>query len=270
MRGRSLVAKFSATAVTDALAAGATVLAGVPSMFRTLLAEPAFAAPTLRKILTGGETLGATLAAELQRRAPAAGIHDLYGLTETGSCDFHLDPSARPEGFGTIGIPTPNVDYRITDEARRPASSDRTPYGMLGYLDAPELTAASFVDGYFRTGDLARLRGDGRVEIVGRIKEIVSRGGNKIAPLEIDHVLARHPEVAAALCAGVPDPRLGEAICAVVVLKAGASLTVEALRVRCRAPRTLQDPRRVPDPGWASARRDRQGGPPRGRRTRRP
>ena len=73
---------------------------------------------------------------------------------------------------------------------------------MLGYLDNPELTADSFDGEYFKTGDLARMRPDDRVELVGRAKDIVSRGGIKIAPLEIDNLLCEHPAVAAALCAG--------------------------------------------------------------------
>jgi acyl-CoA synthetase (AMP-forming)/AMP-acid ligase II len=101
---------------------------------------------------------------------------------------------------------------------------------MLGYLDDADLTAASFADGYFKTGDLARLRPDGFVELVGRAKDIVSRGGHKIAPLEIDNLLAEHPDIAAALCAGVPDERLGEIIHAVVVPRAGAQIDAGALR----------------------------------------
>jgi long-chain acyl-CoA synthetase len=120
----------------------------------------------------------------------------------------------------------------------------RTPFGMLGYLDDPALTAAAFSDGYFRSGDLARLRGDGRVEIVGRSKEMISRGGNKIAPLEIDNLLGGHPGVAAALCAGVPDSRLGEAIHAVVVLQPGAALSADELR-RWAAERI--EPFKLPD-----------------------
>jgi non-ribosomal peptide synthetase component E (peptide arylation enzyme) len=101
---------------------------------------------------------------------------------------------------------------------------------MLGYLDQPELTAASFdADGYFKSGDLGRLRADGCVELVGRAKEIISRGGNKIAPLEIDALLCAHPDVTAALCAGVPDQRLGEAIHSAVVVRTGADLSAEAL-----------------------------------------
>src|SRR5262249_57113822 len=106
----------------------------------------------------------------------------------------------------------------------------RTPFGMLGYLDAPQLTADSFSDGYFKTGDLARERADGRVELIGRGKDIISRGGIKIAPLEIDNILCEHPDVAAALSAGVPDERLGEVIHAVVVLRPLAVLRAHALR----------------------------------------
>jgi acyl-CoA synthetase (AMP-forming)/AMP-acid ligase II len=85
-------------------------------------------------------------------------------------------------------------------------------------------------DGYFRTGDLARLTDRAFVQLVGRAKDIVSRGGYKIAPLEIDNLLSEHPGVAAALCAGVPDERLGEVIHAVVVPRAGARLDGAALR----------------------------------------
>src|SRR4029077_20479434 len=98
----------------------------------------------------------------------------------------------------------------------------RTPYGMLGYLDDPQLTEASFAEGYFKTGDLGRLTSQGFVQLVGRAKDIVSRGGHKLAPLEIDNLLAEHPDVAAALCAGVPDEPLGEVIHAVVVPRAGS------------------------------------------------
>jgi acyl-CoA synthetase (AMP-forming)/AMP-acid ligase II len=101
---------------------------------------------------------------------------------------------------------------------------------MSGYLDEPELTSAAYSDGYFRTGDLARLRPDGVVELVGRAKEVIVRGGNKIAPLEIDQALAQHPLVAAALTTGVSDPLLGERVHALVVPRPGARLDEAALR----------------------------------------
>jgi acyl-CoA synthetase (AMP-forming)/AMP-acid ligase II len=156
-----------------------------------------------------------------------ADIHDLFGLTETGTCDFHCGPAEQPQGFGTIGRATECIAFRIA------ASGElriRSPFGMLGYLDDPALTAASFEDGFFKTGDLARVDECGYVALIGRAKDIVSRGGIKIAPLEVDHLLAEHPDVAAALCAGVPDEKLGEVLHAVVVPRAGAALDTAQLR----------------------------------------
>jgi long-chain acyl-CoA synthetase len=229
-----LVPKFTEESISRGLAE-ATVLAGVPSMFRTLLTYPKLAAPKLRAMLSGGEVLAPALAYAMGRFAPAA-IHDLYGLTETGSCDFHLGPADQPHGFGTIGHPTDGVTFRIARDGAAVAAGEtgelqiRTPFAMLGYLDNPALIEAAFDGGYFKTGDLARLTADGAVALVGRAKDIISRGGNKIAPLEIDNLLAEHPEIAAALCAGVADERLGEVIHAVIVTRAGAGLDATALR----------------------------------------
>ena len=119
-----LVPKFTEAAMAHGLAE-ATVLAGVPSMFRTLLsypqvavsqvAVPQVAAPKLRAMLSGGEVLAPALAHAMARFSPAS-IHDLYGLTETGSCDFHLGPADQPQGFGTIGHPT---DARYVPDRQR-------------------------------------------------------------------------------------------------------------------------------------------------------
>jgi long-chain acyl-CoA synthetase len=88
---------------------------------------------------------------------------------------------------------------------------------MLGYLDDPLLTEKAFEGGYFKTGDLALLREDGYVQLVGRSKDIVSRGGNKIGPLEIENLFAGHEAVAAALAFGMPDERLGESLHLMIV-----------------------------------------------------
>ena len=229
-----LVPKFTREAMKSGLAE-ASVLAGVPTMFRTLLSNPAVAAPKLRSVLSGGEVLSPGVARAIVRLAPAA-IHDLYGLTETGSCDFCLGPAYRPQGFGTIGRPTERVVFRLVRDGRTVAAGEtgemqiHTPFGMSGYLDNPQLTAASFDAGYFRTGDIARLTAAGYVELVGRANDIISRGGNKIAPLEIDNLLAEHPDIAAALCAGVADERLGEVIHAVIVPRTGVRIDTAGLR----------------------------------------
>jgi long-chain acyl-CoA synthetase len=101
---------------------------------------------------------------------------------------------------------------------------------MNGYLDEPELTRAAFADGFFRTGDLARARADGRVELAGRIKDVINRGGAKVSPLELEHVLLQHPAVAAALATGVPDPIMGERIHVLVVRRANTSIDERGLR----------------------------------------
>jgi long-chain acyl-CoA synthetase len=229
-----LVPKFTDEAMVRGFAE-ATVMAGVPSMFRAVLTYPDVTVPKLRAMLSGGEVLAPALAHAMARLAPAA-IHDLYGLTETGSCDFHLGPAGQPHGFGTIGHPTDGVTFRIAQAGAAVVAGEtgelqiRTPFGMLGYLDNPALTEASFDGGYFKTGDLARMTAEGTVALVGRAKDIISRGGNKIAPLEIDNLLAEHPEIAAALCASVADERLGEVIHAVIVTRAGARLDAADLR----------------------------------------
>jgi long-chain acyl-CoA synthetase len=232
-----LVPRFAPEVVGDLLASGATVLAAVPSMLRILSAERAPAAPGLRAVFSGGEALGTSLARRVGATWPHAGLFDLYGSTETGSCDFCLRPADLPEGLGTIGRPTEQVAVRLSDENGAPLAAGAsgelqiaTPFGMLGYLDDPGLTAAAFSAGYFKTGDLARRRADGRIELVGRIKEIISRGGNKIAPAELENLFAGHPEVTSALCTGVPDERLGEAVHVMLVPRAGATLGADALR----------------------------------------
>ncbi|MFG1352175.1 class I adenylate-forming enzyme family protein [Xanthobacter autotrophicus] len=239
----ALVGKFSPVALRQRLQ-GATVLATVPSMLRTMFGAGEMEAPALRAILTGGEALGAQLSGQISHQLPAAGVFDLYGLTETGSCDFCLGPRDAAPGRGSIGVPTRGITYRLSADEPAPVTAPagasqgelqvRSPFGMLGYLDNPDLTEAAFADGYFRTGDVARQRPDGFVEIVGRIKEIISRGGNKIAPAEIELMLSAHPAVAQVLCAGVPDLRLGEALHVAVVLKPGRTETADELRNWCK------------------------------------
>jgi len=233
-----LVPRFAPEAIQNGLGTGATILAGVSSMFRTLLADTSFCAPRLRMLLSGGEVLPRHVAEKLYGACPQASLYDLYGSTETGSCDFCLGPQDQPEGLGTIGRPTEGVEFHIRPPAQGQLHEGeggelqiRTPFAMLGYLDQPELTAASYDgDYYFKTGDIARLDSTGRVVLIGRSKELISRGGIKIAPLEVENLLCEHPDIAAALCAGLPDERLGETVHALVVPRAGARLEQNVLR----------------------------------------
>ena len=134
----------------------------------------------------------------------------------------------RPRRPGTVGFGT-GTEIAIIDSQGRHLPAHRAgevilrgPKIMGGYRNNPTATAAAFIDGWFRTGDEGALDEDGYLTITGRIKEMINRGGEKIAPIEIDHVLREHPAVAEAAAFGVPDPKYGEEVQAAVVLKGSA------------------------------------------------
>jgi acyl-CoA synthetase (AMP-forming)/AMP-acid ligase II len=108
----------------------------------------------------------------------------------------------------------------------------RGPNVTRGYHNNPQANAEAFTNGWFRTGDRGVLDGDGYLTLIGRIKELINRGGEKISPLEVDAVLLAHPAVAAVATFGAPDPKYGEEVHAAVVLVGRA--TVEELQVHCR------------------------------------
>jgi long-chain acyl-CoA synthetase len=219
-----LAPKFSGEAM-NSYAGETTILAAVPTLLRTLCADPSIRATQVQNILTGGEPFSPALAARLATIFPHASPFDLFGLTETGSCDFCVTPQDQPAALGTIGRPTEDVSFRIAESPNLglPAGVGElqicTPAMMLGYLDDPALTAAAFESCYFRTGDLAKVLENGYVQLIGRLKDVVSRGGNKIAPLEIENLFAQHESVTAVLAFGMPDERLGESLHVMVVAR---------------------------------------------------
>lgn len=166
-------------------------------------------------------------------------VIEAYGMTEAAHqiASNPLDPTrSKP---GTVGVGT-GVDIAIMDEHRAllPRGSEgevalRGPSVITRYDGNPAADAASFSGGWFRTGDLGTLDEDGYITLVGRLKELINRGGEKIAPAEIDEVLLAHPAVAEAVCFGVPHPSWGEEIEVAIVLRADAS--AEELIRYCRA-----------------------------------
>jgi long-chain acyl-CoA synthetase len=193
-------------------------VAVVPTMMRSLILDlPAeklrFAGRDLRQVLIGGETLGQGLGETLRALFAPADLIDIYGLTETSTCDFFLMPADAARYAGCIGRPSPGVRYRIAGEDGELMIS--SPFLMAGYLDEPALEPIR--DGWLATGDLARERDAGVVEIAGRKKELIYRGGSKVAPQEIEFACSAHPKVAAALAVGRPDERLGQRIHVLVV-----------------------------------------------------
>lgn len=249
LRGGTLVmrpkfdpAAFAATLVDERI----DRVAVVPTMMRALLAAQggtdALAAVQraghLRQLLLGGESLGRSLADTLRGQLATTRLVDIYGLTESATCDFFAFPEDYALHPGCIGRASPNVAFRITGPDGSPVSPGevgelrlRSPYLMRGYLDEPELTAATLANGWLGTGDLARtVDAEGAVvELMGRSKELIVRAGNKVTPAEIEQALSAHPDVAAAMAVGLPDPVMGERIHALVVPRADATLDVGQL-----------------------------------------
>lgn len=225
----SLRSGFSGRDAAQELAdLGITRFAAVPTMLRAMAPHLAQAPPYRGDVMLGGELLPATLAEEVAAAWPEARLWDLYGLTETSSCDFIVRAGERAEAAGAIGAPMQGIDHRIDPDTEE--LQIRSPYAMIGYLDRPDLTEAAFDDGWFRTGDVAEARPGGYVALTGRLKDLINRGGNKVAPVEIERALERHPDIRGALAAGVPDARVGEAIHVFVVQRPGAALTAEEVR----------------------------------------
>jgi acyl-CoA synthetase (AMP-forming)/AMP-acid ligase II/thioesterase domain-containing protein/acyl carrier protein len=158
-----------------------------------------------------------------------------YGMTETGNITANsIAPEGRREG--TVGKAY-GIELALCDDngsfAARGGPAEvvvRGPGVTAGYLDRDAENRASFIDGWFHTGDVGVIDADGFLSLVGRVKEMINRGGEKIAPAEIDEALQRHPAVAEAASFPVPHPRLGEDVVAAAVLRPGAAATARELR----------------------------------------
>jgi long-chain acyl-CoA synthetase len=165
------------------------------------------------------------------------------------------NPVASNRVPGTVGLPLPGTECRVVDPENPtidvPAGEKgellvRGPQVFTGYYGRPEETEAVFVDGWFRTGDIVTIDGEGFVRIVDRIKELIITGGFNVAPTEVENVLRQHPLVEDVAVVGLPDDRSGEQVVAAVVLAPGAELDAEAIRTYARGILTpYKVPRRV-------------------------
>jgi malonyl-CoA/methylmalonyl-CoA synthetase len=225
--------RFSADAVCGELAAGATMLFGVPTMYHALAEaaeqDPAAAAALTRaRLLVSGSAPLPVREFNRIERTTGHRIAERYGLTETiMNCAVHADGERRP---GYVGPALPGVDVRLLDDAGDPidVNDDETigevavrgPNLFLGYLNRPDATAQVMHGGWFHTGDLATRAPDGFVRIVGRrATDLIKTGGYKVGAGEVEAALLEHPAVADAAVKGEPDDRLGERIVAWVVLR---------------------------------------------------
>jgi malonyl-CoA/methylmalonyl-CoA synthetase len=201
-----------------------TLLFGVPTMWRRLVADPrAGDLADLRLGVSGSAPLDPALHEAIADRTGQRLI-ERYGMTETVM--LTSNPYDGDRRAGTVGLPLPGVDLRVAEETDE--VEVRGPNVFAGYWQRPEATAESFRDDWFATGDVGAFDDDGYLRIVGRRKELIISGGYNVYPREVEDVLRRHPAVEDAAVVGLPDPEWGERVVAVVEGAAG-STDVDAL-----------------------------------------
>jgi long-chain acyl-CoA synthetase len=215
-----------------------TVFEGVPTMYVALLHQPDRAdydTSALRMCISGGAALPVEV---LRGFDEAFGVPVLegYGLSETSPVASFNHPG-RERKPGSIGTPIRDVELRVVDEEGHELAQGevgeiviRGPNVMKGYWQRPEATAEAIRDGWFHTGDLAKVDEDGYFYIVDRKKDLIIRGGYNVYPREIEEVLYEHPAVAEAAVIGLPHSSLGEEVAAAVALKPGTAITADELR----------------------------------------
>jgi fatty-acyl-CoA synthase len=223
-----------------------TALHGVPTMFNAMLQDPGFAQHELTSLRTG-IMAGAPCPIEMMRRVIAQmhmrQITIAYGMTETSPISFQssLDDSVERR-VSTVGRVQPHLEVKIVDAAGRivPVGEagelcTRGYAVMRGYWRDDERTRES-IDGagWMHSGDLATIDAAGYCNIVGRVKDMLIRGGENVYPREIEEYLLRHPRIADAQVFGVPDPKFGEEVCAWVIPRTGQALGEEEVREFCR------------------------------------
>ncbi len=210
-------------------------LTSVPAVFYLAVNQTNFAqvdTSEVRWILYGGAPTAPDLVARILEAFPNARVGNGFGLTETSSVATFLPHEYARLRPDSVGFAAPVVDLKLDDVA---ANSDvgelliRGPNIVKGYWNKPQATAETFVDGWLRSGDLARIDDQGFVQIVDRKKDMVNRGGENVYCVEVENALAAHPAVFEVAVMGVPDEMMGEKVGAVIVLRPDCQTQVPEL-----------------------------------------
>ncbi len=239
---------FDPEATLDAVAAErCTSLYGVPTMFIAELEHPRFSEFDLSSLRTG-IMAGSPCPIEVMKRVVSemhmAEVSICYGMTETSpvSTQTRRDDDLE-QRVATVGQPGPHIEVKIVDpetglivERGRPGEFCTRGYSvMLGYWEDEERTSNAIdAAGWMHTGDLATMDDEGYCNIVGRIKDMVIRGGENVYPREVEEFLFSHPDITSVGVVGVPDERYGEELCAWIQVRSGATLTTEDVREFCQ------------------------------------
>jgi acyl-CoA synthetase (AMP-forming)/AMP-acid ligase II len=229
-----IMPQFEVNAFLDAIAAERIdVLTTVPAVYWLAINQPRFAEVDVlgvRVLSYGGAPIAPDLVGRIMTAFPAARVGNGFGLTETSSVTTYL-PHEYARHADSVGFPAPVCDVRVD----APGSDGvgellvRGPNVVAGYWNKPDATVETFVDGWLRTGDLARIDADGLVYIVDRAKDMINRGGENVYCVEVENALAGAPGVFEAAVVGVPDEMMGEKVGAVLVPAPGGTIDVPAV-----------------------------------------
>jgi malonyl-CoA/methylmalonyl-CoA synthetase len=223
-----------------------TIFMAIPTIYKRLIATWESASPSQRQIMTSacrrlrlmvsGSAALPTTTFDYWQTISGHALLERYGMTELGmALSNPLHGQRRP---GHVGSPLPNVEVRLVDDQNQSVPDDtpgeiqvRGPTVFREYWRQPQVTAAAFVDGWFRTGDVA-VRHDNVYRILGRNSiDIIKTGGYKVSALEIEEELRLHPSIDQCAIVGVPDQEWGQRVAAAIVLKPGSHLTLDDLRL---------------------------------------
>jgi fatty-acyl-CoA synthase len=218
---------------------GITSIFAPPTVWIALLRHPDFdpaRLASLTKGYYGASIMPTEIVRELLQRLPGLQLWNYYGQTELCPLATCLQPEDQLRRPGSAGRPVLNVETRVVDEKLRPVAPGevgevvhRSPQVMLGYYRNDEKTAEAFAGGWFHSGDLATVDEDGYITIVDRKKDMINSGGENVSSREVEEVLYEHPAVSEVAVVAVPDPKWIEAVCAVVVPRAGSSVEADEL-----------------------------------------
>ena len=216
-----------------------------PTVWIALLRSPLFESTdlsSLRKGYYGASIMPVEVLKELAARLPKVRLWNLYGQTEIAPLATMLGPDDQLRKPGSAGRAVLNVETRVVDDAMRDVAVGeigevvhRSPQLMLGYFKDEERTRAAFEGGWFHSGDLATVDDEGFITIVDRKKDMIKTGGENVASREVEEQIYRLPQVSEVAVVGLPHPHWVEAVTAIVVVKAGQTLSEDQVLAHCNA-----------------------------------
>jgi fatty-acyl-CoA synthase len=216
----------------------------IPAVWHRVLSSDrgAYDLSSLEECDTGTSATPPELVASIRGAFPGTVTRIMYGSTEAGPGTTLADHDLGRKP-GAVGLPGAGVDLRLGDSDDSAAAGPggrragevclRSDFLMSGYFEDEESTAAALVDGWYHTGDVGSLDDEGHLSIVGRVRDVIRTGGETVAPVEVEAVIAGHPAVAEVAVVGIPDPEWGEVVCAVVVTAPDATVDLAGVRAHC-------------------------------------